>query len=688
MKHKLIAVVLAAFLEIVLLASDIARAANSNWINPGVGIWFDGMNWNNPPWNGGAGDTTFINNGGTAQYVTVIPGIDLLEVGTNASANTGHLRVFGGPSVMFHVDDVQIGDSLGVGTLEVSGGAQFISLDAASIGRTASTSSSAVITGSGSKWDAQHPQLLVNGNLEVNNLATLTGEEVSIGVNGRLTLASSATVTLTNRIVNSGLVQVGSGGTGAILTANLINDGTLRFNHTSSYVHLSPISSTGTIQHMNVGSTTISDVANFTGNVTVSGGTLILQNTLNAGGYTVNSGTLRFENATTLLSHPTASITSHFSAEYLGSTITGGFLRGIGIHRVVPGNISRFNGVKSDAPVRIIQDGTASFDLFTNGGTLTSNGLSTLTSSINTASGKIIANGVVEVADFLNSGVLTINSGSTLYNFGTNLVNGGGSRTTVNPGGVINLNAGGSTQIDLNGALLVNNGTITGGAVNVYYGSLAKGTGMYGVVNVFDGGIYAPGNSPGISTAAAVTFDNAPFTTGGPALQIEIAGTTAGTQYDRLNVTGQLSLAGTLQVALTDGFSPAAGNSFDILNWSTLSGTFAALQLPALGGGLSWTTSALYTTGVLSVAAAPGLPGNFNNDGSVDAADYVMWRKTGSPPDGYNTWRTNFGQSFGSGASATESTSVPEPTSVALLLFGLATCAAVQLRRPRVRRTT
>jgi hypothetical protein len=49
-----------------------------------------------------------------------------------------------------------------------------------------------------------------------------------------------------------------------------------------------------------------------------------------------------------------------------------------------------------------------------------------------------------------------------------------------------------------------------------------------------------------------------------------------------------------------------------------------------------------------------GAGGDYNGDGSVDAADYVVWRKNpamfGGDPAGYNTWRTNFGGSAGGGA--------------------------------------
>jgi hypothetical protein len=69
-----------------------------------------------------------------------------------------------------------------------------------------------------------------------------------------------------------------------------------------------------------------------------------------------------------------------------------------------------------------------------------------------------------------------------------------------------------------------------------------------------------------------------------------------------------------------------------------------------------------------------GLPGDFNNDGKADAADYVRWRKESIyGAQDYSDWRTNFGRALGSGgatlANAINSVSVPEPTSVGLLLL-------------------
>ena len=53
-------------------------------------------------------------------------------------------------------------------------------------------------------------------------------------------------------------------------------------------------------------------------------------------------------------------------------------------------------------------------------------------------------------------------------------------------------------------------------------------------------------------------------------------------------------------------------------------------------------------------AFSPSSPDvDYNGDGTVDAADYVAWRKNpgnfGGDPDGYNLWRTKFGEPDGSG---------------------------------------
>jgi hypothetical protein len=75
------------------------------------------------------------------------------------------------------------------------------------------------------------------------------------------------------------------------------------------------------------------------------------------------------------------------------------------------------------------------------------------------------------------------------------------------------------------------------------------------------------------------------------------------------------------------------------------------------------------------------IPGDYNNDGIVDQADYVTWRKNpdafGGDPDGYNTWRMNFGS--GSAGSGAASGAVPEPA--AWLMLSLAAAVVATDRR-------
>ena len=56
-----------------------------------------------------------------------------------------------------------------------------------------------------------------------------------------------------------------------------------------------------------------------------------------------------------------------------------------------------------------------------------------------------------------------------------------------------------------------------------------------------------------------------------------------------------------------------------------------------------------------------------NRDGIVDAADYVVWRKTGVGSAGHAYWQENFGHSSGGGGN---NGSTPEPTTLLCAVIG------------------
>jgi T5SS/PEP-CTERM-associated repeat protein len=171
--------------------------------------------------------------------------------------------------------------------------------------------------------------------------------------------------------------------------------------------------------------------------------------------------------------------------------------------------------------------------------------------------------------------------------------------------------------------------------------------------------------------------------------------------FGQVQVTGAATLAGTLEVELLGRFVPMAGDFFQIVSaGGGLSGVFGTEILPALPGGLDWDVQYNANSVVLAVVG-PTVLGDYNQNGFVDAADYVVWRNTlgqmgaGLAADGndngqidpgdYGVWRANFGRTAGIGAENQANSSgegaVPEPAAVGLLLATLF-CLAVR-QRPR-----
>ena len=108
--------------------------------------------------------------------------------------------------------------------------------------------------------------------------------------------------------------------------------------------------------------------------------------------------------------------------------------------------------------------------------------------------------------------------------------------------------------------------------------------------------------------------------------------------------------------------------------------------------GHSWGNWRGQLAGLLTVLVgpAPQPPGDYNGDGTVDAADFTQWRDTlgqvaarGQGADGnnngavdasdYQVWKNHFGATYNvSGGQAGGSVGVPEPASGSLLSAGLA----------------
>lgn len=191
--------------------------------------------------------------------------------------------------------------------------------------------------------------------------------------------------------------------------------------------------------------------------------------------------------------------------------------------------------------------------------------------------------------DFVVRGV--IGDGSTV---GLPVTKSGGGRLTLTGASTYT----GATTVN-DGTILVH-GSLSTGRVTVTAGGTLGGTGTVGGA-VTNAGVVAPGASAGRLTLAQSYRQQS-----GGALNVEIGGTAAGTQYDQLVVGGTATLGGTLAVVLTNGFVPLAGQQFTVLRAASLGGTtFSATNLPSLGSNQWTVTYAGGTSVVLSVSSVP-----------------------------------------------------------------------------------
>jgi fibronectin-binding autotransporter adhesin len=629
---------------------------------------------------------------------------------SGAISGTGSLNKTGTGTLTLtnNTNSYQGGTIVNVGPLIVSTDANLgaaaggitIANNATLVTTTGFTTSRSVTLNNGATIQPTSGFLILNGNV------TGTGPLIVSGIgNGasRLTLGSASNSYTGGTSINGGFLSVFSDANLGNAAGGLtLDNGTLQvfgsystsrtvgvgagngtFDTNGNNITLNgplTVNASGALIKTGTGPMTVLNPS-YAGRTQVIAGQLILTSGSLSSSVNVASGATLSLNGTTMNEGTNSLfVSSGGTIEYRSNSVFGGYLTGNGIHRVPSDSTFTFfstSNILNGADVRL--DGQTSFtNVFSGGKITTSSQPFTWSGGANSSSGNLIVGGSIATQFWSSDGVITINPGGSLSNTSNNLVLGGGSRTTINASGSLSTQTG--TTIELNGGLLVNNGTITG-TVNVNYGSLAKGVGTYDVVHVTDGGVFAPGNSPGIVTAASALFDSG-STIGGPTLLIELAGTTPGAQYDQLHVTGQLSLGGTLAVSLINGFTPSAGNSFDILDFGTLIGTFNTINLPALGAGLMWNASQLYVNGILRINVA----GDYNSNGIVDAADYVVWRKTlgqtgaGLAADGnannqidqgdFDIWRAHLGQIAGSGSVAI-GLAVPEPTAAILFLAGL-----------------
>jgi hypothetical protein len=285
-----------------------------------------------------------------------------------------------------------------------------------------------------------------------------------------------------------------------------------------------------------------------------------------------------------------------------------------------------------------------------------------------------------------NNAILVLNNANNTYGGVTTVTGSGGvPGNTANPTLLVNGAKLGTGNVNVNSrcgtgagtACSATNATLVGVGVLGGTGSVA-GT-------VANAGIIAPGSVAG--TPATLTLSGNLNDTGLAVAPSHWAIDLSGANADKLAVTGNISLAG---VDNLDISGVGSGTSWVIATYAgTLTGTFDSVT-----PGYTVDYGTLSNSQITLNAAPGGVAGDYNGNGVVDMADYVLWRNGGPLQNevdnvgvvdagDYTAWRARFGNTSGSGSGLGASAAVPEPGSLALVLFGcFAAALSGGLRRP------
>lgn len=533
-------------------------------------------------------------------------------------------------------------------------------------------------------------QTTVSSGVMVINRATSLGT-----IAGGTVVAAGATLDLNGNNIAVGAESLTIQGTGAAATTAALQSNNVGNSSWAGVVTLAAATTiggnqpstsltlsntvTGAFPLTKVGPNTLilSGANTYTGNTTVSSGTLEISN-----GGTINSN----NNAATVT--VAAGATILLSGTEDNAIGFGGVSGGAGTQEqwIVAGAINSTGGHHQSLPVGGVT---------LNGGMLTGVATTTLNGTYygNGFQGVITANGTGNLLSAASVGLISplilntplaadILSASSEFQDGIvgfvgSIVKNGAGTLTLSGASTYS----GSTTVNA-GRLLLNNivGSGSGsGAVTVNAGGTLGGTGsVSGVVTVNAGGHVSPGNSVGSLDVGSLALKT------GSILDFEL-----GAHSDLINVTsiGGLTLGGG-SVVLTnaDGFTIG---TYRLIDYSgTLGGAVANLGTPIGPAGFTYALS--NNTSGTSIDLIVSSPCDLNADGRIDGADVgTLYSSWGVVPPGTLADKNHdgvvdgadLGAIFNNWTGDTEPTaSVPEPAMLGALSLSTAILLALRNR--------
>jgi autotransporter-associated beta strand protein len=622
----------------------------------------------------GSGVLTLVGSNSYSGLTTINSGYTLQigTGGTNGTLGTGSVSNEG--TLSFNRSDLYTASNAisGAGKLSQIGSGTTILLASNSYsGETTVTNGMLQIGNGGTTGSVGSGGIALSGsgNLAFNRADSVTVANSIGGGGGTLSQIGSGTLILAGggatyggTVISNGTLQIGDGGAnGSIGAGAITNNSVLAINSSTNiaFANDQAITGTGVLVQMGTGTTTL--VAN---NTTYSGGTLISRGTLQvgSGANTATDGSLGTGNVT---NNATLAFNRGLASDTVSNNISGtGALTMFGSGGLTLVGSNSYSGLTTIGSRYTLQigtggtNGTLGTGSVSNAGTLSFNRSDLYTASnaisgtgklsqIGTGTTVLLGSNSYSGATTVTNGVLQIGNGGTtgsiagdVVNNATLIFNRSDASTysgTINGTGAVTKQGGGALTLaganSYSGVTTISGGTLAlSGTGSIGTGGLNLGTtgspgafdlaalaaGAYSLpatgnlagVGTISGngksltvlGAFQPGNSPGtvtVDTGFTLDLSNS----GSSVFEITDPAYTAGT-YDLVSGNGSMVFGGILNLAFS-GASYADGT--DVLqlfaNTGGRSGNFSAVNATGLAVGQSATFNP--ATGFITVVPEP-----------------------------------------------------------------------------------